>query len=220
MLVKDIASSSLPWLQSGDTVGEALLLMQDHHCEQLPVVEAGLYAGLISETELLDHLQPEDTLGTLLPLLSVPAVSGEQHFLQALTLASEQHLSVVPVLGEERELIALLSLTSLLQELSRFLGLQEGGGLLVLEKESNQYSFSEISKLVETNDAQVTQLNTINHPQTGIIQITLRVNKPEISDIVATFQRYDYKVCFYAGEEQYTNQLRSNYDHLMHYLKI
>ncbi|MFM7645717.1 MAG: CBS domain-containing protein [Sphingomonadales bacterium] len=221
MLVRDIPSSSLPWLPSTDTIAEALQLMQEHHCEQLPVTEGGVYVGLVSEEDLLEHPLSEDTLQTLLSQLPAPAVSGEHHFLQALALMTEQQLSVLPVVGtEERELSALLTLPSLLQELARFLGLQEGGGLLVLERDSHQYSFSEISKLVETHDAQVTQLNTHNNLQTGIIQITLRVNKPEISDIVATFQRYDYKVCFYAGEEQYTNQLRNNYDHLMHYLKI
>ena len=220
MLVRDITSSSLPCLQAEDTVAEALRLMQEYHCEQLPVVESGVYAGLLSEEELLEHSQPEGPLQSMFPLLSSPSVSGDHHFLQALTLMTEQQLSVMPVLGEDKEITALLTLPALLQQLARFLGLQEGGALLVLERESNQYSFSEISKLVETNDAQVTQINTYNDPQTGIIQITLRVNKPEISDIVATFQRYDYKVCFYAGEEQYTNQLRSNYDNLMHYLKI
>jgi predicted transcriptional regulator len=219
MLVRDIPSSSLPWLQSDDTIAEALQLMQDHHCGQLPVVVSGIYSGLVTEEELLEHASSE-TLQSLLPLLSTPSISAEHHFLQALTLATEQQVDVVPVVGEEKELVALLTLSSLLQELARFLGLQEGGGLLVLEKESSQYSFSEISKLVETNDAQVTQLNTYNDLQTGIMQITLRINKPEVSDIVATFQRYDYTVRFYAGEEQYTNQLRSNYDHLMHYLKI
>jgi CBS domain-containing protein len=220
MLVRDLPSSSLPWLQTSDTVAEALQLMQDHHGEQLPVVETGQYVGLITEDELLEHSSADDTLEVLLPLSASPSVRGDQHFLQALSVAASQQLTVVPVLGDEKELVGLLTLSSLIQALSRFMGLQEGGGLIVLERESNQYSFGEISKLVETNDAQVTQLNTYNDPQTGIVQITLRINKPEISDLVATFQRYDYKVCFYAGEEQYANQLRSHYDHLMHYLKI
>jgi acetoin utilization protein AcuB len=220
MLVRDLPSSSIPWLQTSDAVSEALQLMQDHHCEQLPVVESGQYVGLVSEEDLLEHASAADTVASLLPLLATPAVSSDQHFLQALSLATGQQLTVVPVLGDEKELVSLLTLPVLMQELARFMGLQEGGGLIVLEREANHYSFGEISKLVETNDAQVTQLNTYNDPQSGIMQITLRINKPEIADLVATFQRYDYKVCFYAGEEQYTNQLRSHYDHLMHYLKI
>ena len=207
MLVRDLPSSSLPWLQTSDTVSEALQLMQDHHCEQLPVVESGQYVGLVTEEDLLEHASAADTVASLLPLLATPAVSSDQHFLQALSLATGQQLTVVPVLGDEKELVSLLTLPVLMQELARFMGLQEGGGLIVLEREANHYSFGEISKLVETNDAQVTQLNTYNDPQSGIIQITLRINKPEIADLVATFQRYDYKVCFYAGEEQYANQL-------------
>ena len=70
-------------------------------------------------------------------------------------------------------------------------------GLIVLELEANSYSFSEISRLVETNDAQITQLNTYTNPQTGLMQVTIKINKTEISDIVATFQRYEYNVKYY-----------------------
>jgi len=90
----------------------------------------------------------------------------------------------------------------------------------VLEMESNQYSFNEISKLVGANDAQITQLNTSNDAETGMMQVTIRINKPEVSDIVATFQRYDYNVKYFFGEELYANELKTNYDNLMNYLKI
>jgi hypothetical protein len=100
------------------------------------------------------------------------------------------------------------------------MSLNEPGGLIVLEVESNQYSFNEISKLIEANDAQITQLNTTNDPEKGTMQVTIRINKPEISDIVATFQRYEYHVKYYFGEELYNNELRSNYENLMNYLNL
>ena len=53
-----------------------------------------------------------------------------------------------------------------------------------------------------------------------MMQVTIRINKTEISDILATFQRYEYNVKYFFGEEQYANELRSNYDNLMNYLKI
>jgi hypothetical protein len=73
---------------------------------------------------------------------------------------------------------------------------------------------------VEANDAQITQLNTSNDPETGTMQVTIRINRPEISDIVATFQRYEYNVKYFFGEELYNNELRDNYENLMNYLKI
>ena len=73
---------------------------------------------------------------------------------------------------------------------------------------------------MESNDAQITQLNTFADPESGTTQVTIRVNKLEVSDIISTFQRYEYNVKYYFGEELYENELRTNYDNLMNYLKI
>lgn len=220
MLIKDISLSVLPWAHTYDTVARALQIMQDEQVTQLPVVDGDQYIGLVQEQYLLEVEDDQELLQRYIGILPRPFVKLEDHFLQALQLASLHELQLIPVVGEEQELVGLLTAKELLAELSQFLGLQEQGAFIVVEKEIHQYSLGDLSKLVESNDAQITQLNTFSNEQTGMMLITIRVNKIEISDIIATFQRYDYKVCFVAGEEQYTNELRSNYDHLMHYLKI
>ena len=148
------------------------------------------------------------------------SVKEDEHFLKAVQVAADSGLSIVPVVTEESELVGTVAYNELLKFSSDFMSLSEPGGLIVLEMESNQYSFNDISKLVETNDAQITQLNTSNDAETGMMQVTIRINKPEVSDIVSTFQRYDYNVKYFFGEELYGNELRSNYDNLMNYLKI
>jgi len=147
-------------------------------------------------------------------------VNENDHFLKALQLAVENRLSVIPVIDENKNLLGVVSYRELLKQASEFMNVKDPGGLIVLELETNSYSFSEISRLVETNDAQITQLNTYTNPQTGLMQVTIKINKTEISDIVATFQRYEYNVKYYFGEELYENELRSNYDNLMNYLKL
>lgn len=218
MLTRELESQSLPYLHLTDKVYQALQLMNDNHVTHLPIVEGDKYAGLISEDDLLmadnDHVE----LGTLQQSFANSAVKGHEHFLRAVQVAAENGLSVVPVINEEGELISTVAYNDLLKQASEFMSLNEPGGLIVLEVDSNQYSFNEISKLVETNDAQITQLNTSNDPETGIMQVTIRINKPEVSDIVATFQRYEYNVKYFFGEELYTNELKSNYDNLMNYL--
>jgi acetoin utilization protein AcuB len=147
-------------------------------------------------------------------------VNENDHFLKALQLAVENRLSVIPVIDENKNLLGVVSYREMLKQASEFMNVKDPGGLIVLEMESTNYSFSEISRLVETNDAQITQLNTNTDPQTGLMQVTIKINKTEISDIVATFQRYEYTVKYYFGEELYENELRSNYDNLMNYLKL
>ena len=57
-------------------------------------------------------------------------------------------------------------------------------------------------------------------PASEQIQIILRINKEEVSDVVSTFQRHEYQVLYYYGEESYNNSLQDNLDHLLNYLNI
>lgn len=220
MLTRDLESQSLPYLHLTDKVYQALQLMNDNHVTHLPVVEGDKFTGLISEEDLLMADNDHDELQTLSQSFSTASVKGHEHFLKAVQVATENGLTVVPVISEDGDIISTLAYNDLLRKAADFMSVNEPGGLIVLEVDSNQYSFNEISKLVETNDAQITQLNTSNDPETGIMLVTIRINKPEVSDVVSTFQRYEYNVRYFFGEELYTNELKSNYDHLMHYLKI
>lgn len=220
MLTGELRSQNLPYLHLQDKVYQALQLMNDNQVTHLPIVDGEKYVGILSEDDLLQVDNDHQTLDTLQQSFGNSFVKNNEHFLKAIQLAAENGLSVVPVVNEENELISVVSYNDLLKNASEFMSLKEPGGLIVLEMESNQYSFNEISKLVETNDAQITQLNTSNDAETGMMQVTIRINKPEVSDIVATFQRYEYNVKYYFGEELYANELRNNYDNLMNYLKI
>ncbi len=220
MLTRELLSQSLPSLRLQDKVHEALQLMNDNHVTHLPITDSDKYIGIVSEEDLLQADNDNSTLEQLEQSFFNVSVKEDEHFLKAVQTAAENGLSVVPVISEENELAGTVAYIDLLRYASEFMSLNEPGGLIVLEIASNQYSFNELSKLVETNDAQITQLNTSNNAETGMMQVTIRINKPEVSDIVATFQRYEYNVKYSFGEEQYANELRNNYDNLMNYLKM
>lgn len=220
MLTRDLISSILPVLHLQDKVFNALQLMSDSHVAHLPIEKDGQYIGLVSEEDLLQA--PDDTL-ELQELKEVYAqvkVSPDDHFLKALHIAAEGKLTVVPVVYPTGEFAGSVSYRELIRQASEFMNVKDPGALIVLEMEPRAYSFSEISRLVESNDAQITQLNTYTDTVTGLMQVTLKINKMEVSDVVATLQRYDYTVRYSFGEEYYENELRSNYDNLMHYLKL
>jgi acetoin utilization protein AcuB len=220
MLTRELLSQTLPSLHLQDKVYQALLWMNENHVTHLPVVDGDKFIGLISEDDLMQAESDNLPLSSMQQSFSSMSVKEEEHFLKAVQLAADNGLSIVPVVSEDNELRGTVAYNELLKFSSDFMSLSEPGGLIVLELDSNQYSFNEISKLVETNDAQITQLNTSIDPETGLMQVTIRINKPEVSDIVATFQRYEYNVKYFFGEELYTNELRSNYDNLMNFLKI
>jgi len=220
MLCRQLLSQTLPFLRPTDTVFQALNVMADHQVLHLPIGEGIQFAALVSETALQAIDEDQQTLQQVASIWQPISVNSEDHFLMALQVAAQHQLTVVPVVGAEQELIGTLLPSDLIQAMATFMRLDEPGGLVVLEMEPRQYAFSEMSRLVETHDAQITQLNTRILPESGQLSVTIRLNKPEISDIVATFQRYEYNVVCFFGEELYTNQLRNNYDNLMSYLNV
>ena len=218
MLTRDLISNSIPYLHKGDKVFHALQLMNDYHVVHLPVVEDESYLGIVSEEQLLQS-DEDNTIQELPVTDGSTSVQANDHFLKAIQTAVVNKLSIVPVV-EEKQLVGIVTYNDLLKNASEFMSLNQPGALIVLEMETGSYSFNEINRIVESNDAQITQLNTFNDPETGITQVTIRISKLEVSDIISTFQRYEYNVKYYFGEELYENELRTNYDNLMNYLKI
>lgn len=218
MLTRELISNSIPYLHSNDSVYHALQLMNDYHVAHLPVVDSDQYLGIISEEQLLQS-DDDTTLSQLQITDGTTSVNANDHFLKAIQTAVVNKLSIVPVL-EDKQLLGIVTYNDLLRNASEFMSLNEPGALIVLELESKNYSFTEINRIVESNDAQITQLNTFTDQENGTIQVTIRVSKLEVSDIISTFQRYEYNVKYYFGEELYENELRTNYDNLMNYLKI
>jgi acetoin utilization protein AcuB len=218
MLTRDLISNSIPYLHKEDKVHHALQLMNDYHILHLPVVENENYLGIISEEQLLQS-DDENTLGQLAITDGNTSVQANDHFLRAIQTAVINNISIVPVV-EEKQLLGIVTYHDLLRNASDFMSLNDPGALIVIEKPNQDYSFSEINRIVESNDAHITQLNTLTVPETGITQITIRISKMEVSDIISTFQRYEYNVKYYFGEELYENELRNNFDNLMNYLEV
>jgi acetoin utilization protein AcuB len=218
MLTRDLISNSIPYLHQEDKVFHALQLMNDYHVAHLPVVENESYLGIISEEQLLQS-DDDNLIKQLQVADGITSVQAKDHFLKAIQTAVVNKLSIVPVV-EEKQIIGIVTYNDLLRNASEFLNLNEPGALIVLEIEGKSYSFSEINRIVESNDAQITQLNTLTDAETGMMQVTIRISKLEVSDIISTFQRYEYNVKYYFGEELYENELRSNFDNLMNYLSI
>jgi CBS domain-containing protein len=201
-------------------VSKALQLISDFRITHLPVVAEDKYLGMISEDDLLDAEDDKAPMELMQEHFVNAAVHDNEHFLTAVNCCNQFDTTMVPVINEERELLGVITTPDLLKALGNFAGTNEIGGIVVLEMERSQFAISEISRIVESNDATILHLNTTVHPETGMLTVTIHINKKEIASIVATFERYDYDVIYYFGNENFENEIHSNYRHLMNYLDI
>ena len=220
MLTTELINNNIPQLKLQDSVGKALQLINDYRVTHLPVVSEEKYLGLVSEDDLLDAEDDKATILILEDSFIKVFVKENEHFLNAVNCSNRYETTVVPVINEEEELVGVITVTDLLKALGDFSGANEIGGIIVMEMERNQFAISEISRIVESNDATILHLNTTVQPQTGMLTVTLHLNKKEISTIVASFERYEYDIIYYFGDEKFENEIHINYRHLMNYLDI
>ena len=220
MTTLQLIDNTIPQLQLHDTVAKALQLMHDFRITHLPVVSQEVFLGLISEEDLLDEKNEKATIGFFQNDLIPAAVKSDQHFLKAVSICNLYQTNVIPVVNEKAELMGSIRGLALLSALGNFCGANEYGALVVLEMERTHFAISEINSIVESDGATILHLNVTPLPQTQMLEVTLQINKKEISTIVATFERYEYSISYYSGEELFENDISSNYQNLMNYLDI
>lgn len=219
MLAAQLINTSFPSVHLLDKASFALQLMEDYDMQHLCVVTDEKFVGIIDKNALLDTDETA-VIATLQDEFIMASVHADAHFLAGAKLLSLHELSMLPVVSATSDLLGVITAKQMLAHLTSYVGADNKGGVIVLEMERRQYSFGEIVRLIETNDAYVTQLNTASDPQTGMLLVTIQINRIEVSTIVATFQRYDYSVKYYFGEENYQNELKENYNHLLSYLNM
>lgn len=220
MLTVDLINNNIPRLQLQDTIVKALQLINDFRLTHLPIVSEDKYLGLIGEEDLLDAKDQKLTIEVLQDHFIQAAVRDNMHFLNAVNASIQFDTNIIPVINEEGDLAGVISTTDLLKTLGNFAGANEIGGIIVLEMERSQFAISEISRIVESNDCTILHLNSNTDPVTGMLTVTLHINKREIASVVTTFERYEYDVIYYFGNENFENEIHSNYRHLMNYLDI
>jgi predicted transcriptional regulator len=219
MLAASITSKGFPLLHLEDKVNFALQCMEDFDVQELAVVKEDYFLGVVQKADLLDADEAA-TIMVLSEQLKKIMVLDTAHFLTALDLFSKYELSILPVLNEQQEYIGMIPQKSLNDALAKFLGVESPGAIIVLSVAPYQYSLAEMSRLVESNNAQIVQLNSYYDASNGAMIITLKINKDEAQSIIATFQRYDYQLVHYFGKTPLHNDIEAHYHHLINYLDV
>jgi len=220
MLTSELINNSIPRLQLQDTVSKALRLISDYRVTHLPVISADKYLGLISENDLLDEDDGQIIIERLQEDFITSSLKDNVHFLNAVKYSNQFETSIVPVINTDTDFLGVITLPDLLKTLGNFAGADEIGGLIVMEMERSKFAISEISRIVESNDATILHLNTTTNPVTGLLTVTLHLNKKETSAILASFERYEYDIIFDFSDEKFEDNIDTNYRHLMNYLDI
>lgn len=221
MLTQELISENIPPIKLSDTGIRALKWMDEFKVAHLPVVENGKYLGIISDADIMDLEKPEEPMHTQEVELDDIHVVSNQHIYDAMKAMSENRLTIIPVLDEEGNYLGVIAMSNLMEKIASISSMTEPGSVLILEVANNDYSLAQIAQIVEGNNASILSVFLNKNPETATTDVTLKINKKDISGIIQTFQRYKYfiKSAFQINTD-YTEDLKSRYEALMNYLRM
>jgi len=220
MKALELISEEIPPLTHTDTGEKALRWMDEFKVSHMPVLKNGNFVGVISESDILDKLNLEDTLDILFDHLPRPYVSENAHIYEVLAKISEDKLSILPILDAEEKYIGCTSIHHLITLIANTGSIKESGGIIVLEVNAIDYSMAQIAQIVEGNNAKILSSYIMSPSDSNKIEVTLKINKIELGSIIRTFERYDYVIKASFQKSEGDDDVQFRYDALMNYLNL
>ena len=221
MLAKELISEVVPALKTSDTGLQALSWMDIFRISHLPIVNIREFLGLISDKDIYNLNMAEEPIGNHKLSLFSPFVRMDQHIYEVIEIVSRLELTVVPVLDGENSYLGLITLNDLLQRFAGLSALKHPGGIIELELNVNDYTLTQIAQIVEGNDAKILSMYVSSPEDSMLMNVTIKVNTTDITSILQTFNRYNYKVkASYMESEEMESLMKNRYDEFMKYLSI
>lgn len=195
MTMQDFTNPNISPLKVGDPLEKALRWMEELHCHALPVItEEGIYKGLVYENTLLELWENEIEWDLIALEYPDTFIYENQNWMDGISLLKNDK-EMIALLDEEGMFLGAITAKNFINKLANIYSFQEEGSILILAVNQTDYSLSEISRLVETNNAKILHLFTDTIPQEPFrLLVTLKINQIDISRIVATFERFGYDI--------------------------
>lgn len=203
-----------------DSVAYALEMMQVYSCSHMPVIEDAVYKGLLNKKDIIDWTDDTTPVSHFMDDLVPAAVNGSAHFLRAVSVSTTYRTHVVPVVSGEGQYMGSITWLDLMQAAGSFCGAGEYGALIVLQIDKTSLKLPELNAIIESEGATIMHYNASPIAASSILEVSIGLDKREISTILATLARYNYKILFTAGEDLIESELSDNYQNLMNYLDI
>lgn len=220
MLAIDMVADAIPPVHTSDTIQKVFDRMAEFRVRHLPIVNEEQFLGLVSEDDLIEEPDYNTQIGALNLSLVNPYVLEEQHIYDVIRLFYEQDLSVVPVLDAKKDYLGLISINAMNEYFAQLTSVSQPGGIIVLEISNKNNSLAHMSQIVESDNAQVLSSYTRTFPDSTRMEITLKVNKQDISNILATFLRYEYDVKATFNFTDHNDNAKDRFDSFMNYLNL
>lgn len=206
-------------LTLSSSVKSAQKLFKAFPITHIPIVNNGLLVGCISESDTQTIENNSAPISEHAHLIDHFFADENATVLDLITLFADHDSNMMPVLGKEKNYLGYFELSDILDLFANSPFLHGNGVEIVAEKLKKEYSASEVSQIVESNNGKLLGLY-ISHQTSEITQVTVKVSSEDINEIIQTFRRYNYNIISQYKDDFYLQDLKDRSDYLQKYLDM
>ena len=219
MQAKALISTSIECIDPKLSGKKALDLMDQYRINHLAIVKDNYYQGILSRNEILRWESTENIISKYSSSLASAHVKSDQHLFDIIEVLEKNSLSIVPVIGNDNKYFGVITIEKLIHTIAKSFTIQSIGCIIVLEMDSRDYTLTEIASIVESYNTKILSSFVIPNPNSTKIDLTLKLDKENISAIVKDFERRGYQVsASFKNENTDDNQSIDRYESLMRFL--
>ena len=218
MQLQDFVINDIKPLKITDKIGDLQMLFNQLTYSHIPIQNEGVYMGCVSETDVHcfdSAIAISDCNHTIEGFF----VRSTTNWLDVLEAFAQNDSNIMPVLDEKNTYLGYYELNDIIHLFNETPFFAEPGGILIVEKGIHDYSFSEISQIVESNDAKLLGA-FISKMGSDLVQITLKIGNSSLNEIIQTFRRYSYNIVSGHEEDSYIESLKERSEYLDKYLNM
>ncbi|WP_271423540.1 CBS domain-containing protein [Aequorivita sinensis] len=184
----------------------------------VPVEKDGEFIGCVSENDAycFDNTK---LLSDYQYALEPFHVLEDTNWLDVLEAFALHNSNVMPVLGIDNKYLGYFELGDIMSLFNNTPFLNETGGIIVVEKGIQDYSFSEACQIVESNGTRIFGI-FISKITENTVQLTVKVGHTAMNSIFQTFRRYKYNIISQHEEDKFVEDLKERSKYLDKYLNI
>lgn len=201
-----------------DTLSDLQLLFNQLTLSHIPIQKNDVFLGSISETDAYcfdGSKYIEDYSYALHNFF----VRTSTNWLDVLEAFAQNNTNLMPVLDKKNNYVGYYELNDIVGLFNETPFFSEPGGILIVEKGIYDYSFSEISQIIESNDGKFLGA-FISKIDNDLVQVTLKIGNASINDVIQTFRRYSYNIILGHEEDTYIESLKERSKYLDKYLNM
>lgn len=210
--------SNIPIFDVQATCGELLEFFKENTYSHIAVIEKGRFLGVFSENDM-DIVSIDSKIEDYRYDLETFFVRKETGWLDVLEVFARNEANLVPILDEAEKVTGYYDLTDIVSEFIDTPFFTDPGNILVVATGIKDYSFSEISQIVESNNARLIG-GFITDMQNDVVQVTIKISTANFDKVVQTFRRYNYHILFGNSDDQFLEDLKNRSDYLDKYLNV